>query len=176
LRGRDWHGVSSRLSRYSAPMWAPFCATERFISSTVSSGTAITRPGRKRRQNKQATMLLLPQILECLPGLLLCRGWISALLQEKRLRLVQEGVHARIEGIEVFAEAQGVKLITALLNGLRHRGADAASLVAQTGSSKPTAAPRSEGVYKGRPPRSPAQSTSKGQTPARPGARPPGPD
>jgi len=36
---RLWNVYSSA---YSPPMWAPFSATERFISSTVNSGASVT--------------------------------------------------------------------------------------------------------------------------------------
>ena len=33
---------------HSSPMWAPFSATERFISSTASSGTSVTTANKKK--------------------------------------------------------------------------------------------------------------------------------
>jgi hypothetical protein len=36
------------LTRYSPPMWAPFSATERFISSTMSSGASVTTANKRK--------------------------------------------------------------------------------------------------------------------------------
>ena len=44
---------------------------------------------------------------------------------------LEEGMRGRVERIERFAETQAVELVAALLHGLRHRGSDAAALVAQ---------------------------------------------
>src|SRR5262249_51780970 len=51
----------------------------------------------------QRGCLLLAQILQCLPGQLLRGNGIAGLLQELRPRLIEEGVHRRVEGIEGFA-------------------------------------------------------------------------
>src|SRR5262249_467301 len=64
-------------------------------------------------------------------GQLLRGSWIAGLLQELRPRLIEEGIHRRVERIEGLAKAQGVKLVTALLHCLRHRRPHAAAFVAQ---------------------------------------------
>src|SRR5262245_12501143 len=79
----------------------------------------------------QRGCLLLAQILECLPGELLRSNRIAGLLQEHSPSLLEERSYSRVERIEGLAEPQGVKLVTALLQRLRHGRPDAASLVAQ---------------------------------------------
>src|SRR5271170_1970276 len=75
--------------------------------------------------------LLLAQVFEFLPRQLLRRQGIPGQLEEELLALREKGIRRRIEGIEIFAETQGVELIAPLLEGLRQRHPDAAALVAQ---------------------------------------------
>jgi hypothetical protein len=75
--------------------------------------------------------LLLAQVCERLQGQLLRGDRIAGLLQERPGSLMKEGARSQIEGIEPFAKTQAVELVTALLNGLRHRGSHATTLVAQ---------------------------------------------
>src|SRR6516162_3630386 len=80
--------------------------------------------GKRRR-------LLLTQVFEFLPSELLRRDWIGGLLKEERLCVREEGIGCRVEGIEVLAKTQSMELVTPLLGGLRQRGPDTPSLVAQ---------------------------------------------
>src|SRR5262249_53277859 len=60
-----------------------------------------------------------------------CAATGSRLLQEHSPRLLEEGNYSLVERIEGLAKPQGVKLVTAFLQRLRHGRPDAASLVAQ---------------------------------------------
>jgi hypothetical protein len=62
--------------------------------------------------------LLLTQVLQRLDSQFLGSRWIAGLLKKQSLGLLDEGMRGRVKGIEVFAEPQGVELITALLYGL----------------------------------------------------------
>ena len=67
--------------------------------------------GKRRR-------LLLTQVFEFMPRELLSRDRIGGVLKEERPRVREEGIGCRIEGIELLAETQCVKLIAPLLEGL----------------------------------------------------------
>ena len=68
---------------------------------------------------------------QVLPGELLRSNRIAGLLQKHSPSLLEEGNHSLVERIEGLAKPQGVKLVTAFLQRLRHGRPDAASLVAQ---------------------------------------------
>ena len=67
---------------------------------------------------RQRRRLLLTQVVELLRSQLLGGDRIAGLLKEERLSLREEGIGGGIEGIEILAEPQGVKLITPLFDGL----------------------------------------------------------
>ena len=106
-------------------------ATERFISNTVNATAKVntdaiqkvsTSPGRRR--------LLLTQSFELLHSQLLGGDRVSVLLNEERLGSREKAAGGRIERIKILPKPQHVKLIAALLEGLRQRHTDAAPFIA----------------------------------------------
>src|SRR4029077_5745627 len=93
----------------------------------------------------QRGCLLLAQILECLPGQLLGGNRIPALLQEHSSSLLEERSHSRVERIEGLAKPQDVKLVTALLQRLRHGHPDAAAFVATQTEQADSRSPQRQG-------------------------------
>src|SRR5262249_41211573 len=124
-RGRaQAHLIRDRCARLSQP-------------PNVSSATPRAPAPRHHSQQQkdieisECRCLLLTQILERLQGQLLRSNRIAGLLQEPSPRLLEEGNYSLVERIEGLAKPQGVKLVTAFLQRLRHGRPDAASLVAQ---------------------------------------------
>ena len=60
----------------------------------------------------------LTQIFKLLPSQLLRRDRVGCLLKEESASVSKERLRRRVEGIEIFSEAQGVELIASLLEGL----------------------------------------------------------
>src|SRR5215510_5882455 len=113
-------------------MCAPFSATERFISNTTGTSTPSPQPTAKRHRNKRVPMLAADANSRALARL------AAAQQPDRRSaagtlppRLLEEGNYSLVERIERLAKPQGVKLVTAFLQRLRHGRPDAASLVAQ---------------------------------------------
>ena len=81
----------------------------------------------------QRNRLLLAEVRQRLQGQLPRRGPVTRLLEEEGSALLKERVHRRVERVEKFAHTRRVELFASLLEGLGHRRADAAPLVAEQG-------------------------------------------
>ena len=75
-------------------------------------------------------ILLLAQIFELLQGELLGGGWIAVLLNEEGLSPREKVAGGWVEGTQILAKPQNMKLIATLLEGLGQRHPNAAPLVA----------------------------------------------
>ena len=75
--------------------------------------------------------LLGAQVIKHLQRQLFGSCGVAGLLKQSGLNLIEVGTYRRIEGVEIFVESQAVKLLAALVDRLRDRGADAAAFVAQ---------------------------------------------
>ena len=116
--------------------------TERFINSTTNTSPSVSTANiQKQSKYGQRGGLLLAQIVELLPSELPRCDRIAGLLKEELLSARDKGMRGGIEGIEILAKTQPVKLFAPFLKGLGERGSDAAALVAQQ-AQQATAAPR----------------------------------
>ena len=82
---------------------------------------------------RQRRRLLLPEVRQPLQGHLLRPGRIPGVAGRKRPGPGPGRNSRRVEGVEKFPQARRVELFAAFLDGLGHRRADAAALVAEQG-------------------------------------------
>ena len=75
--------------------------------------------------------LLLAEVVQHLYGHLPRLGRIAGVLQEESMPPIQERVHVGVQRCKTVAQPRKVELLAAFLDGLGHRRADAAPLVAE---------------------------------------------
>jgi hypothetical protein len=116
--------------------WTSFGGERLSLPLSVSSAAprvpapASPRPTSKRHRNEPVPMPAGDAGSPAPATLAAAQRPDLGLLEETRLSLPKERIYSRIKGIEVRAQPQGVKLVTALLHRLRQRRPHAASLVA----------------------------------------------
>ena len=119
------------LCDHSAATCAPFAATERFMKKTSTTRATATTAKMKRCRNRRAPRIVVRADSRGFAAPFVRGHRIAGLLKKAGPNLIEVRIHRRIERIEIFAEAQGVKLVAPFLNCLRNGSSDAAAFVAQ---------------------------------------------